>query len=140
MLLSNKIISNEKVTIVEGNKIIKSDKETAKVFNEFFSDVVTNLNIPQINHIDQTPENISDLVIKDIVKYKAHPSITAIEESCFSKSNFNISFVEKLDIVKEIKMLQSNKASQNTDKVLTKLIKDNTDIFTDSFYQPQQVH
>ena len=138
MLLSNKIISNEKVTIVEGNKIIKSDKETAKVFNEFFSDVVTNLNIPQINHIDQTPENISDLVIKDIVKYKAHPSITAIEES--SKSNFNISFVEKLDIVKEIKMLQSNKASQNTDKVLTKLIKDNTDIFTDFFYQPQQVY
>ena len=138
MLLSNKIISNEKVTIVEGNKIIKSDKETAKVFNEFFSDVVTNLNIPQINHIDQTPENISDLVIKDIVKYKAHLSITAIEES--SKSNFNISFVEKLDIVKEIKMLQSNKASQNTDKVLTKLIKDNTDIFTDFFYQPQQVH
>ena len=140
MLLSNKIISNEKVTIVEGNKIIKSDKETAKVFNEFFSDVVTNLNIPQINHIDQTPENISDLVIKDIVKYKAHPSITVIEESCFSKSNFNISFVEKLDIVKEIKMLQSNKASQNTDKVVTKLIKDNTDIFTDFFYQPQQVH
>ena len=66
------------------------------------------------------------------MKYKAHPSITT-KESCFSKYNFNISLVEKLDIVKEIKMLQSNKASQNTDKVLTKLIKGNTDIFTNFF-------
>ena len=51
-LLSNKIISNEKITIVEGDKIIRSDKETAKVLNEFFANVVTNLNIPQLNHID----------------------------------------------------------------------------------------
>ena len=39
-LLSNKIISNEKITIVEGDTIIRSDKETAKVLNEFFADVV----------------------------------------------------------------------------------------------------
>ena len=45
-LLSNKIVSNEKITIVEGDKIIGIDKETAKVLNEFFSNVVTNLNIP----------------------------------------------------------------------------------------------
>ena len=51
-LLSNKIISNEKITIAEGDKIIMSDKETAKVLNEFFSNVVNNLNIPQFNQID----------------------------------------------------------------------------------------
>ena len=33
-VLSNKIISNEKLTIVEGDKIIRSDKETAKVRNQ----------------------------------------------------------------------------------------------------------
>ena len=48
-LLSNKIISNEKIRIVEGDKIIRSDKETAKDLNEFFSNVVTNLNIQQLN-------------------------------------------------------------------------------------------
>ena len=31
--------------------------------------VVTNLNIPRFNHIDRTSENISDAVIKAIVKY-----------------------------------------------------------------------
>ena len=132
-LLSNKIISNEKITIVEGDKIIRSDKETAKVLNEFFSNVVTNLNIPQFNQIDRTSENIRDPVIKAIVKYRAHPSIIAIKENCASKSNFNFSFVEKVDILKEIKMLQSNKATQNTD-IPTKLIKDNADIFAEFIF------
>ena len=62
-LLSNKIISNEKITIVEGDKIIRSDKETNKVLNKFFPNVVTNLNIPQFNQTDRTSENISDPVI-----------------------------------------------------------------------------
>ena len=97
---------------------------------EFFSNVVTNLNISQFNQIDLTSENISDSFIKTIAKYRAHPSVIAIKEKCTSKSNFNFSFVEKVDILKEIKMLQSNKATQNTD-ILTKLIKDNADIFVE---------
>ena len=39
-VLSNKIISNETITIVEGDKIIRSDKETAKVLNEFFTNAL----------------------------------------------------------------------------------------------------
>ena len=66
--------------------------------NEFFSNVVTNLNIPQFNQIDRTSENISDPVIKAMVKYRAHPSATAIKENCISKSNFNFSFVEKVEM------------------------------------------
>ena len=46
-LVSNKIISGEKITLVEGTKIFKNDKETTKVLNNFFSTVFQNLNIPQ---------------------------------------------------------------------------------------------
>ena len=46
-LLSNKIMSSEKITLVEGTKISKNDKETAKVFNNFFSIIIQNLKIPQ---------------------------------------------------------------------------------------------
>ena len=81
--------------------------------NDIFSNVATNLNIPQFNQIDRTSENISDSVIKAIVKYRVHPSIIVIKENCTCKSNF--SFVEKVDILKEIKIFQSNKATQNTD-------------------------
>ena len=49
LLLSNKIILNEKIAIDEGDKIISSDKETTKVLNEFFSNVVISLNILQFN-------------------------------------------------------------------------------------------
>ena len=95
--------------------------------NPFFN-VVTSLNIPQFNKIDRPSENISDAVIKGIVKCRADPSIIAIKENCFSKPNFSFLVVEIVDIRKEIKMLQSNKATQNTD-ILTKLIKDNADFF-----------
>ena len=80
-LLSSKIISNGKITIVEGDKIRRIDKETVKVLNEFFSKVVTRLNIPQFNQIKRTSENISDPVIKAIVKYRAHPSVIAIKKT-----------------------------------------------------------
>ena len=80
-LLSSKIISNGKITTVEGDKIRRIDKETVKVLNEFFSNVVTKLNIPQFNQIKRTSENISDPVIKAIVKYRAHPSVIAIKKT-----------------------------------------------------------
>ena len=101
--------------------------------NEFFSNVATNLNILQFNQIDRTSENISDRVSKAIVKYITHPSIIAIKENCISKSNCSFSFVEKGDILKEIKMLQSNKSTRNTD-IPTKLIKDNGDIFAEFIF------
>ena len=40
-----------------------------KILNAFFSNVVTNLNIPRFHQIDRTSENISDAVIRAIVKY-----------------------------------------------------------------------
>ena len=35
-LLSNKTMSSDKITLVEGTKILKNDKKTAKVLNNFF--------------------------------------------------------------------------------------------------------
>ena len=44
-LLSNKIVPNEKITLVETTEIRKSDKEIGKVLNDFFSTIIQNLNI-----------------------------------------------------------------------------------------------
>ena len=64
------------------------------------------------------------------MKHRAHPSVIEIKENC--TSNFNVWFLEKVDILKGIKMLQPNKATQNTD-IPTKLIKDNADILWNLF-------
>ena len=48
-LLSNKFVSNEKITLVEHSNIVESNKNTASVLNEFFSNIITTLRNPQYN-------------------------------------------------------------------------------------------
>ena len=45
--LSNKIMSSEKITLVEGTKILKNEKESSVVLKNFFSTIIQNLKIPQ---------------------------------------------------------------------------------------------
>ena len=72
--------------------------------------------------------------MRGIAKYRTHPSIIAINENCNSSTCFNFSFVDKEDILKEIKNLKANKAIENTD-ISTKLIKENSDIFADFIFE-----
>ena len=73
------IVSNEKITLVEGKEIIKTDQANAKMLNNFFSNIIKNLEIPQYNQIDPICQNIKDPVIKAIIKYRNHPRIIAIK-------------------------------------------------------------
>ena len=133
-LLSNKVVSNEKITLIENNNIIENDEKTATVLNNFFSNVITSLNIPQYNETEPVSQNINDPLIAAIIKYRSHPSIIAIKDKCNSDLHFNFSFVEYDEIMKEINNLKTNKATQNTD-IPTKLIKENSDIFADFIFE-----
>ena len=65
---------------------------------------------------------LSDILIfhNTIKQYRNHPSIIAIKERCInSKSNF--SFIDKTHVLKDIKNLQANKTTQDSD-ITTKLI------------------
>ena len=134
LLLSNKIMSSEKITLVKGTKILKNDKETAKVLNNFFSTIIQNLKIPQYKEQDPISVSISDPVMRAIVKYMADPSIIAIKENFNSTTLFNFLFVAKKVILNEIKNLKVNKATQNND-IPTKLIKKISGIFTDFIFE-----
>ena len=48
-MLSKKIKVNERITLIENDEIIKTEKGTAKVLNAFFSNIVQNLVIQQCN-------------------------------------------------------------------------------------------
>ena len=50
-----------------------------------------------------------------------------------TNSKFSFSFIEKTDILKEIKNLQVNKASQYSD-ILTKLNKNNSNLLVDFIF------
>ena len=57
-LLSPKIVFNEKVTLGDEEEIIKTDQENANVLNDFFSNIIKNLEILQYNQADPICKNI----------------------------------------------------------------------------------
>ena len=88
-ILSKKIKSNERITPIENDEIIKTKKGTAEVLNAFFSNIVQNLDIQQYNVDDPICENINDPLPKAIVRYRNHTSVVAIKKFCSSKSYFS---------------------------------------------------
>ena len=98
----------------------------------FFSNIVTNLKIPPYADSNSNLENVSDPIIKLILKYRDHPSILTIGEICKEKSDSSFLFtgIDEEEILKEILNSDASKVCQDTD-VPTKILKENADIFAD---------
>ena len=93
--------------------------------NTFFSNIVSNLNIPEYPVNDPFIDNINDPILKAIFKHKNHPSIKAIEKVSKLDKLFDFNKVDKEEVFKEIIGLNASKASQDTDvpqKLLRKLL------------------
>ena len=54
---------------------MNTEKGTADVFNNFFGNIVKNLNISQYSDFDPIIENVKDATLKVILKYEKHPTI-----------------------------------------------------------------
>ena len=126
-LLSDKVKSSEKITLVEGEEIINEDGENAEIFNTFFSNAVKNLKTPEDQETDSLGNNISHPIFRAILKYRNHPSIVAIK-NLNKGSRFDSCRVGDQDVIKEIKKLSTRKAIQYTDLPI-KILKENSDIF-----------
>ena len=86
--LSDETTSDEKITLIEKDKIIKTDSNAANVLNTFFSTIISNINIPEYQVPDPISNDVSDPVLKSLLKYKDLPSITAIEKIANPNSLF----------------------------------------------------
>ena len=96
--------------------------------NDFFSNVVSNLNIPSYEDPSVNPDQFEDPVLKANERYKYHQSIKAIKENNLNKT-FTFQTISRSDIKKEILRLDNAKAIQESD-ILIKITKQNVDIFT----------
>ena len=94
--------------------------------NKFFADAIINLNIPQYE--DTTSNTIDDPVLRVIEKYKNHPSIKLTKTNSEINVSFRFQEIQANETEKELKNLDSFKASQDSD-IPPKIIKDNIDIF-----------
>ena len=120
------------MTLMDKEEIIMGDHNTAKVLNTFFSNIVSNLNIAEYSNCEPLSNNISDPVLKCVVKYRNHPIILSIGEVCkkHPRLPFSFSKINREKILTEILKWETSKVCQFTD-ILTKIIKENADIFAD---------
>ena len=88
-------------------------KKTATVLNDFFSNIITNLGIPQYIEGEPVSQNIDDPLMKAIIKYRLHPSIIAIKGKLVSSFSISFSQAEHDEIIKEINNHKTNKATQS---------------------------
>ena len=131
--LSDKVRSTNKMTLIDKEEIIiMGDYSIAKVLKTFFSNIVSNLNIAEYSNCKPLANNISDPVLKCVVKYRNHPSILAIGEVCNKHPRLSLSFskINRQEILKEILKLKISKACQDTD-IPTKIIKENANMSAD---------
>ena len=74
--LSDKMVSKEQMLIVENDEIISEGSKIAKSLYSFFSNIVKNLKIPECKpYNDSLFENVSDPILKVVLKYRKYPSI-----------------------------------------------------------------
>ena len=108
LLLSDKSKSNEKITLVEDNKIISEDNDNAELLNSFFSNAVKNLKISEFGDSNPLAENIPHPIFKAILKYKNNPTIIVIKK-IRNGPGFYFCGVRVNDVFKEIKRLKARK-------------------------------
>ena len=107
---SNNAPTNCNITL-ENDEIVTDPSKCTEIFNNFFIESVSNLDIDRNLYIGNCP--ISDnLVEKAIKMYNNLPSIIKINKSGFLKDNFSFQHVSDDNILKVIDSIDSSKAYQ----------------------------
>ena len=82
----------------------------ANTFNDFFSNIVKNLKIPEYQYENDPHSKLSSHpALQAIMKYRNHPSINIIRHFSQRYFSFYFSQVEKNTLLKEIRRLSSKK-------------------------------
>ena len=103
-------VSDERILLVESNKVLTDDNCIASVFNNYFNRITDNLNVPVLPGL---PVQSTDPVSSAIAKFAFHPSILSIKGrnlSSFTKTPFDIHKISEETIIKEILALNPGKS------------------------------
>ena len=93
----DKATFTQKITLVDNDKIVKND-DLARVLNTCFSNIVSDLKVPDYNNCNPLAENIQEPVLKTIVKDGNHPSIGEVKEKYAKRiPTFLLGFLIKMN-------------------------------------------
>ena len=119
-LFSNKIKSAENIVLSENGKLIKGGEEVVNIFNDFFVNIVPNLDIRTQHEFFNKTHNSKDPIANAISKYENHPNIILIKRH---------TTVTEEKIEKLVTNLYIRKAVQSND-IPTKLVKERGYLFS----------
>ena len=123
---SNKSSKRMKYTLVENDNIVNEEKKVAEIFGDFYSNIISNLDLPVPPHLNTEHE---EHVEKCIHKYREHQSVVEIKEKEFEKS-FEFRHCSNEEVEKIIKELTTNKSQPSTD-IPVKIIKEYSNQFSE---------
>ena len=115
----------EKINLIDESEIIFSDEEPCETFNQFFSNVVSTLNIPKPKPFPKASDNL-DSMMSVIKSFDKDPSIFKIKAKGFD-STFHFRKTSCNEVEKIISNLNIKKSCQKED-IPTKIIKLNKDL------------
>ena len=129
--LSGKLKSREKITLVEKEELVSSEYDVVQRFNQFFSNIVKNFHIAKYVVEDTLHLNLKNHpTLMAILKYRDHPSIITIKRFRYQTVPFHFSHIDKKTVLKIIRSLSNNKASQETD-LPVRVVKENAEYFAE---------
>ena len=115
-LLSDKKTVKEIIDLTENGEILILDTDLADTFNDYFSNVVQNLNISRENSMFNTKLCINP-VLAVVEKCKHHQSIIYTSTKMREKGQpkFSFYFATLKETLEDVALLSDNKASQDSD-------------------------
>ena len=118
--------------MVKGNNLLQDDSEIAEETNNFFKEAVPTLDVNE-NSFTINPNSIiiSDPIEKAISKYKFHPSILLINDKIVNQNKFSFKLISKLDIDKEVHLINPKKAS-TSDSIPPKILNIYSEVSADT--------
>ena len=99
--LSDKLMIRDGINLSEKGEPAKTEIETEKVLNKFFSNIVNNLKISKYSKYESFIDSIEVETLKASLEYKNHPSIIAIQNKFKGGDVFYLGELEKEEIQKE---------------------------------------
>ena len=126
-LFSTKCSKGDKIILNENDKYVSNDGELCQIFCDYFSNIISELQIPRISKNISNVTDITDPVLAVIIMFQDHPSIKNIREKNF-KSVFSSTHTNEIEVKHYIRGMNIHKTCQLKD-IPTRIIKMNSDIF-----------
>ena len=104
---TDKTLNDEKITLVEKNKVVSNESKLVQIFGKYFGNIVQNLGIDGLTNTSS--DNDAVTIRQAIEKYQNHLSIKVIPENIDTTNNFSIDLINPECISKIINNLDAQK-------------------------------